>query len=423
VNTQFDVVVVGAGLAGAAAASLLARHGGLAPERVALLGQGVPPEPAMSAPPDVRVVAISRASEYVLRAAEAWEHLSPARLCAYERMCVWHESAAPRSASSLAFDAADIGEPNLGFIAENSALVRAGFDSFIAAGGTAVDAGLEKVRFEPERAKLYCNDGREVTTRLVVGADGAHSQVRANSGLVVRGHDYDQLAIVATVSTARAHERTAWQRFLRTGPLALLPLFDGHSSIVWSLDRAAALELQRCDDSRFNQLLEIACDAVLGSTTLAGPRSSFPLRSVSAQSYVAPRCALIGDAAHIIHPLAGQGANLGLLDAAALCEVVADALAAREDPGALRVLRKYEQSRRTHNVIVDAAMSVFQIGFSAAAGPGAWLVNRALETVNRNGMLKKALARQAMGSSGELPRFARAAVVSPSVSDQSWLRK
>jgi 2-octaprenylphenol hydroxylase len=407
VSTQFEIVVVGGGLAGACAAALLVRHGGLAPERVALLTQGVPTARSEGAPAELRVVAISRASERVMRAAQAWSRLDPERLCAYERVRVWHETTAPNSDCVLSFDAADIGEPNLGFIAENGALLRASFDSFIAAGGSRIDAVLEGLHIDPVQVTLRCADGREVTTRLVIGADGAQSLVRAQSGLAVRSRDYHQLAIVATVNTARAHDKTAWQRFLRTGPLALLPLFDGHSSIVWSLDRAPAQALRELSDAEFSQKLEWASDGVLGSTTLASERLSFPLRSVSAQSYVAPRCALIGDAAHVIHPLAGQGANLGLLDAAALCEAVANAVAEREDPGALRILRRYEQQRRTHNLIMDAAMSAFQAGFSAAAGPGAWLVNRALGSVNRNAMLKSAFARQALGTTGELPRLAR----------------
>jgi 2-octaprenylphenol hydroxylase len=409
----YDVVVVGGGLAGACAAALLVRHAGLEPQRIALLAAELPAAGAADAPPELRVVAISRASERVLRAAEAWPRLDQARLCAYERMQVWHQPAAAAGAGALCFDAADIGEPNLGYIAENGALLRACIDSFRAAGGRLITGQLADAAITADSATLSCRAGPALSARLVIGADGAQSRVRECAGLTVRTHDYRQLAIVATVRTARAHGNTAWQRFLPTGPLAFLPLFDGGSSIVWSVDETQATALRDCADAQFNQQLQAAADDALGATTLASERLSFALRSMAADSYVAPRCALIGDAAHVIHPLAGQGANLGLLDAAALCEAVASATAQREDPGALRTLRGYEQQRRTHNRLMDAAMSSLHSGFGAASAPAAWLLDRGLGVVNRSATLKRVLARQALGTVGELPRLARARLSEP----------
>jgi 2-polyprenylphenol 6-hydroxylase len=356
---------------------------------------------------DLRVVAISRASERVLRAAGAWPRLDEARLCAYERVRVWHETSPPTGAGALCFDAADIGEPNLGFIAENNAVMRACQESFVAAGGCRIESTLDRVKLDSSQASLQCANGLELTARLVVGADGAQSVVRVSAGLSERTLDYRQFAIVAKVSTSGSHEHTAWQRFLRTGPLALLPLFDGHTSIVWSVDQVPARELLDLPDDQFNIRLTAASDEALGDMKLVSRRASFPLRSLAASSYVATRCALIGDAAHVIHPLAGQGANLALLDAAALCESVADALTEREDPGSPRALRRYERRRRTHNLLMDAAMSAFRVGFATAAGPGALLVNSALGAVNRSAMLKRMFARRALGTSGELPRYAR----------------
>ncbi len=405
-SEQFEVAVVGGGLAGACAAALLTRHAGIAASRIALLAAQLPAPVSPNAAPELRVAAISRASERVLRAAGAWQRLDAARLCPYERMRVWHESAAVDSEAALCFDAADIGEPNLGVIAELSALQRACIDSFRDAGGRLIHAPLERLVIGQDIVRLECA-GDVLQTRVVVGADGVHSAVREGAGLSVRSRDYRQLAIVATVETQRPHEHTAWQRFMRTGPLAFLPLFDGRSSIVWSLDSRCAQGLLDCDEREFNARLDAASALALGATRLASERASFPLRSVAAHSYVGARCALIGDAAHVIHPLAGQGANLGLLDAAALCEAIAAAPALHEDPGALRVLRRYEQQRRTHNLAMDAAMSLFQSGFAAARGPGAWLVNRGLTLVNRSSALKRAFARQALGTAGELPRLAR----------------
>jgi 2-octaprenylphenol hydroxylase len=407
-NIDYEVVIVGGGLAGACAAALLARHAGIAPDRIALLADVLAVERPGDAPPALRVVALSRASERVLRAASAWSRLDTARLCAYERMRIWHESVPPDGDAVLHFDAAEIGEPNLGWIAENDRLLRACVDSFQQAGGRLIEAALASVAIAEQAALLRTSDGRELRTRLLVGADGAQSLVRERLGLAVRTRDYRQLGIVATVRCARAHENTAWQRFLASGPLALLPLFDGSCSIVWSVDRAPAHELLECAPAQFNQRLELAADAALGAITWSSERLSFPLHSLRSQSYIVPRCALIGDAAHVIHPLAGQGANLGLLDAAALCEAVGGAVARREDPGALAALRRYEQQRLTHNLLMDTAMSVFQGGFAAARGPTAWLLNRGLSVVNRSAALKRTLARHALGTAGELPRLARA---------------
>src|ERR1019366_1255669 len=225
----------------------------------------------------------------------------------------------------LCFDAAEVGEPNLGYIGENTALLHACCASFAAAGGRLISGRLAHAVIGADAVRLQFGAGAQLSARLLVGADGAQSPVREFAGLTVRMRDYRQLAIVANVRTAQPHRNTAWQRFLPTGPLAFLPLFDGSSSIVWSVDQAHAEALRDCSAEQFNQRLAAALDGVLGATTLVSERLSFALRSAAADSYVAPRCALIGDAAHVIHPLAGQGANLGLLDAAALCEAVADA--------------------------------------------------------------------------------------------------
>jgi 2-octaprenylphenol hydroxylase len=399
-ETDFEIAIVGAGLAGASTAALMARAGAVRADRIVLLAANLREldvgPPLGDAPPELRVVAVSRASEQILAAADAWRRLPPARLCAYERMRVWEQGARFDGPGSLCFDAAELGEANLGHIIENSILQRACLDSFRDSGGQLLAGQLVELSVDAQAATMRLADGSRITARLVIGADGAGSAVRRLLSMPARQHSFGQLGIVATLCTERSHENTAWQCFLRGGPLALLPLFDGSCSLVWSLEESRARSLLACDDAQFSAQVEAAADAVLGAMRLRGARHGFPLHRLAAHDFIAPRVALIGDAAHVIHPLAGQGANLGLLDAEALCAAIAAALAGREDPGALRALRRYEQQRRSHTRLMDAATSAFHHGF-ALAGPVAWLRRRAIERVDRSGALKRFFAREALG--------------------------
>jgi 2-octaprenylphenol hydroxylase len=399
---DYDVVIAGGGPIGATLAALLLQSGAGAAGRVALLEPTLPAATAPDAEPELRVAAIARASERVLRAAGAWQRLDTARLCAYERMRIWHESGSPWGAGALEFRAAELGEPNLGHIIENRQLQAAAVASCRALGAVHLPAALQGFDGVVLRAA-----GTTLRARLLVGADGARSAVRAGLGLEPRQHPYGQRAIVATVATAAAHAATAWQRFLGSGPLALLPLFDGRCSIVWTVRDALAEELLRLDETEFARRLTAASGGVLGTIRLASRRLAFALCSLAMGEYVRPRCALVGDAAHVVHPLAGQGMNLGLLDAAALCESLTAAATQREDPGALRILRSYEQARRTHNVAAGAAMSVFNACFVQPEGVRGWLAGLALGTVNRSAPARRFFMEHALGLRGELPRLAR----------------
>ena len=401
-----DVLIVGGGPTGACAGALLARGDEASPLRVAVLEPRRPAAIHAQAPMDTRVVAISRASERILGAAGAWDKLSSPRVCAYERMCVWHERSAPRSADALLFDAAEAGEPNLGYIVEARLLQTALLEALVEAGGRITSAELVALNIGADCIRVETSAGT-LSARLVVGADGAQSAVRKSIGLTAESSDYREIAIVANVATGEPHQKTAWQRFMHDGTLALLPLADGTSSIVWSADDAVAAALLAATPGEFAAQLDRASDLVLGPTRLVSDRASFPLRRLAAHRYVASRCALIGDAAHVVHPLAGQGVNLGLLDAAALAQTLLEALDEKEDVGAERVLRKYERWRKSEVAFIGTAIDAFDRFLSHGSGPVSRLAQQGLAWVNRSQELKRFFIGRALGLSGELPRAAR----------------
>lgn len=404
----FDVLVVGGGPVGACAAALLQRgsSGNIHPLRVCVLEPNRPSPPTADSPLESRVVALSRASERILESAGAWHRLLGPRVAPYERMRIWHESVAPTSAAALVFDAAEAGEPNLGYIVENRLLQAALLEEIAAAGGRIEAAGLRDLQVGPEYVTVETSAG-PLSARLVIGADGANSAVRQSVGLTAEISDFNETAIVATVATERSHENTAWQRFMRTGTLAFLPLADGTSSIVWSADNELATRLVDLSASEFEAQLDCASDLALGHTRAVGDRFAFPLKRLAAHRYVAQRCALIGDAAHVVHPLAGQGVNLGLLDAAVLAELVLEARGEREDPGALRVLRRYERWRKSEVAFMSTAISAFDRFLAHGSGPISRLAQRGLGLVNRSQEIKRFFVSRALGVSGELPRAAR----------------
>jgi 2-octaprenylphenol hydroxylase len=309
-------------------------------------------------------------------------------------------------AAALVFDAADVGEPNLGYIVENRLLQGALLAAFTEAGGRIERAPLTALAIGESGVQLHTPSGT-LTARLVVGADGAQSAVRQMAGLTVETSGYGQTAIVATVATARPHEGTAWQRFMRDGTLAFLPLADGTSSIVWSADDARAARLLEAAAPGFQVELDRASDLALGATRLVSERFSFPLTRLAATHYVAQRVALTGDAAHVVHPLAGQGVNLGLLDAASLAQLVLEALARREDPGALGVLRAYERWRKSEVALMRAAIDAFDRYLAHGSGPVSWVAQHGLGWVNRSQELRRLFIRRAFGLTGELPEAAR----------------
>jgi 2-polyprenylphenol 6-hydroxylase len=402
-----DVAIVGAGPVGACAAALLARSGAVPGSRIALIDRQEPPIFKVDAPVDLRVFALSRASERILRAAGAWDAIRTGRVSEYERMHVWHASVAPRGDEALTFSADELGERNLGYIVENRLLQRAAFDAARREGVQFVAGSLDMLEIRRDAVTATLG-AASVIAKLVVGADGAASRVRELTDLGAASADYLQQAIVCVVRSAKPHERTAWQRFLSAGTLAFLPLADGTSSIVWSLPTVRAQALLQTSPEDFTRELIADSDDLLGPIELVSERASFPLRKLSADHYVRERVALIGDAAHVIHPLAGQGANLGLMDAATLADVLRGGAAEREDVGALRLLRRYERWRRADNQLISTAMDAFNRFLAQGAGPIATAAQRGLGLVNRSATAKRFFIERALGTTGELPSFARA---------------
>jgi ubiquinone biosynthesis UbiH/UbiF/VisC/COQ6 family hydroxylase len=392
-GAHFDVAIVGAGIVGATLALLLAEEARVQSTRIAVIEPVRPMPPATGSPIGLRVSAIAPGSRAQLARLGVWSRLDPSRIAAYERMRVWHEAVPPDSPDVLVFDAAEATEPDLGCIVENAALQAALLAACDERGIRVVPATLQSLQVDADGARLTLDSG-PLHAELAVGADGANSAARRMLEMSATQQEYGQRAIVATVHTARPHQRTAWQRFLCTGPLALLPLPGDMVSIVWSATEGRAAELMDLSPEQFNAALTAASAGVLGELTLASERAMFPLRRLAANQYVRPRIALVGDAAHVIHPLAGQGVNQGLEDAAALAAALA-ARPPRESVGALNALLRYQRERRAGNALVGGVVDGLDRLFTRPPGPLSWLAREGMAVVARSSVARRLLVRQA----------------------------
>lgn len=397
-KTDYDIIISGGGVVGATFACALG-GGSL---KVALIeSQLILP---VQEGQDLRVSAITPASRTVFENIGAWEGMGVARHGRIEAMHIWE------GGNALNFNSADIGEPGLAWIVENRLLVSALWQRLGQFSNITLlcPAKLNAIEIGDAAVSTTLGDGRRIRARLLVGADGADSQVRKAAGIDWNRHDLGQAAIVATVQVERAHENIARQHFLPTGPLAFLPLVDAHIvSIVWSADSERARTLMALDDAAFENELQTAFGASLGTLKVRSERIAIPLALGFAQAYTAHRVALIGDAAHTVHPLAGQGVNLGILDAVTLAETLSDAAMQRRDLGAHGLLRRYERARKGANLGMQAVTGGLRYVFGNSVTGIRGLGSTGLGLSERLPGLKNFLMRRASGLDGELPRLAR----------------
>ena len=388
-SEHYDVIIAGGGITGLTQACAM-RSTGL---RIAVIDLHEP-APVTDAYA-LRVSAINRASLRVFERAGALEGMRRLRVSPFREMHVWDST----GVGQIHFDSAELGLDMLGCIIENNVIQQALLD--LVRQADTIDwlcpAGIEALEMGDSPKRVMLSDGRELTAQLIIGADGIDSVVRRAMGVERVRKPYQQRAIVCTVATENDHQQTAWQCFLPTGPLAFLPLADGNCSIVWSLDESEAEAIMALDEQDFAGKLEQSFEYRLGAVNLVSQRAAFPLGHGHVEHYVQQGLALVGDAAHNIHPLAGQGANLGIMDAACLAKVIAEALQRQRQWSAYHTLRKYERSRKGDNRIMETTMTGFKHLFGNDNPFLAEIRNMGLNLVDHADPVKQVFIRQALG--------------------------
>jgi 2-octaprenylphenol hydroxylase len=398
-NENFHVVIVGAGIAGLTVAALLAQSGVRERLKITLLDAQQRPSRPAGKELALRVSAIATGSSQLLQSIGAWPSVDAERIGSYDVMRVWDESSTADSGDALYFDAAEFAVPQLGFIVENVMLQTALLDVLQKESIELLfESPFVAVQAQESGQLVQLEDGRTLHADLVIGADGARSLVRESVGIETQEWAYGQSAFVTHLEPERSHCNTAWQRFLNNGPLGMLPLGDGRISVVWSTTDEQAQWAMETTDEALGKALSEASDHVMGDLTVAGPRGAFPLQARHARDYVKAGIALVGDAAHAVHPLAGQGANLGLQDAACLADVIAKAMQNGEYPGDRPVLRRFERSRKGEN----ATMLHFMTGLNRLFATDSTLLKELRTTgmrlFNQSGPIREHVVSVALGT-------------------------
>ncbi|MDG2141250.1 MAG: UbiH/UbiF/VisC/COQ6 family ubiquinone biosynthesis hydroxylase [Gammaproteobacteria bacterium] len=402
-DRDYDIIIVGAGIVGLTIAKLF----GNTALSVALIDKNEPSSHVVLGKGrdqhfDPRVSALSIASKNILKDLNAWHSISQGRLCDYRDMQVWDAD----GTGQINFSAKELGHQELGVIVENSLLLSALTKAL--AKETNIDFlfpySIAELVETKSNVKLKTTDGIEITTKLVIAADGSNSKIRDLAGFSIREWDYDHHAIVTTVKTQQAHGKVALQRFIETGPLAFLPLLmnsededQNYCSIVWSATPERANELMGLDNAEFCKDLNQSIECRFGEIISCAERYCFPLKQRHALEYAKGKIVLAGDAAHSIHPLAGQGVNLGFLDAVALVSEVSDGLDAGREIFDPVVLNRYQRKRQTHNLSTMWLMEGFKRLFAENALSVRWLRNLGMNGLDSLPAAKNYLARRAMG--------------------------
>jgi 2-octaprenylphenol hydroxylase len=398
----YDIVIVGSGIVGATAALVLAKNTSL---HIAVLEAKTPTFNEQSHSHETRVSAIALSSQRIFENIHVWPSIASKRISPYQKMHVWD----PLGKGEIFFTAETLQEKALGYIIEDHVMRESLLEQFTHYNNLdflcpVTPSSLEKVGTD---IVLTTTDQQIIQTKLLIAADGAESWVRKQLGVELTTRDYQHTAIIASVQTELPHQATARQSFLSTGPLALLPLeHQNQCSIVWSVMPDYAAELLALNDDAFNKALSSAFEYRLGHITVMIPRQSFSLKMRHAKHYVGEGYALIGDAAHTIHPLAGQGVNLGLLDAAALTDVISVAWKKNRNFASHDTLRRYERWRKGDTLTMLRMVDALKYVFSSEKKALFYLRNAGLNMVDRLSFMKAVIANYALGKRANLPDIA-----------------